>query len=103
MLILTSGTAIAQFVSTKYDLRRGNIGFVHCKLVRPLQRSGSINPVLSVFPFGAERRLRFLERLGRKVTARSVGDIYVDRSKDQPPLMGSQAKIEVVEVESELL
>ena len=84
-------------------LRRANIGFVHDKFVRPLRRSGRINPVVSVFPFGAERRLRFFESLGRKVAAGPVGDIYVDGSKDQPGLMGSQAKIQVIEMESELL
>src|SRR5713101_8266915 len=103
MLIFTSGTTIAQFVSTMRSLRRANIGFVHYKFVHPLQRPGRINPVLSFFPFGTERRLRFLEGLGRKATAGSVGDIYVDRSKDQARLMGSQAKIQVIEVESESL
>ena len=76
--------------------------FVRYELVRPLHRSRRINPVVSVFPFGAERRLRLFETRGRKVTAGPVGDIYVDCSKDQPGLMGSQAKIQVIEMESEL-
>ena len=83
-------------------MRRANIDFVHYKLVRPLHRSRRINPVVSVFPFGAERRLRLFETLGRKVTAGPVGDVYVDGSKDQPCLMGSQTKIQIIEVESEL-
>src|SRR6266852_2284076 len=103
MLIFTSGTAIAQFVSTMCRLRRANLGFVHDKLVRPLRRSGRINPVVSVFPFGAERRLRFFESLGRKVTAGPVGDIYGDATKDKPGMMGMEAKVQVIDMESELL
>ena len=93
---------MAQFVSTKCDLRQG-IGFVHYEFVCPLLTCGSINPVVSVFPFGTERRLRFLEGLGRKVTAGPVNDVYVDRSKAQARLVRGQAKIQVIEVESELL
>ncbi len=103
MLIFTSRATVARFVSTRCGLRRANIGLVQDKFVRPLHRSGRINPVVSVFPFGAEGRLRFLESLGRIVTAGPVGDIYVNRSKDQPGLMGSQAKIQIIEMESELL
>src|SRR5712671_5805061 len=101
MLVFMSGTAVAQFVSTKFGLRPASIGFVHDKFVE--QGFGRTNPVLSMFPFGTECRLRFLEGRGRKLTAGSVGDIYVRRSKNEPSLMGSQATIQIIEVESELL
>jgi len=84
-------------------VRRANIDVVHYKLVRPLHVSGRVNPVVSVLPFGTERRLRFLESLGRKDTAGPVGDIYVGCSKAQPRQVGSQAKIQIIEMESELL
>jgi len=47
--------------------------------------------------------LRCLEGWGRKVAAGSVGDVYIGCSEDQPRPMGSQAKIQVIEVKSELL